>query len=230
MVNSSAIKQTPSSSSGPGNYFSVAGRRPGENIFLWNGVEYPGGTNAISSTPGGVSGQLLGIEAVREFNIVPNMDAAEFGHRAGGNVTIVTQSGTNNFHGEAFEFLRNSALDARNFFDYSSAPRRLPNFVQNQFGGTFGGPIRKDKTFFFADYQGFRQRQGLTYITIVPGPEIRQGNFSGTDRPIYDPATYDPATNTRQLFSSQAIDSTRFSSAAVKILNYLPLPNGPVLA
>src|SRR2546425_10768447 len=76
MVNSSAIKQTTSSSTGPGNYFSVAGRRPGENIFLWNGVEYPGGSNAISSTPGGVSGQLLGIEAVREFNIVPNMDAA----------------------------------------------------------------------------------------------------------------------------------------------------------
>src|SRR5437762_8417256 len=99
MVNSSAIKQNTSSSSGPGNYFSVAGRRPGENIFLWNGVEYPGGSNAISSTPGGVSGQLSGIEAVREFNIVPNMDAAEFGHRAGGNVTIVTQSGTNNFHG-----------------------------------------------------------------------------------------------------------------------------------
>ena len=169
------------------------------------------------------------MEAIQEFTLETSNFRPEMG-RGGGVMNMTIKSGTNNFHGEAFEFLRNSALDARNFFDYSSAPRRLPNFVQNQFGGTFGGPIRKDKTFFFADYQGFRQRQGLTYITIVPGPEIRQGNFSGTDRPIYDPATYDPATNTRQLFPSQAIDSSRFSSAAVKILNYLPLPNGPVLA
>src|SRR2546426_2844039 len=94
MVNSSAMKQNTSSSTGPGNYFSVAGRRPGENIFSWNGVEYPGGTNAISSTPGGVSGQLLGIEAVREFNVVPHTDAGEVGHRAGGQVGIVTQTGT----------------------------------------------------------------------------------------------------------------------------------------
>src|SRR2546426_4151199 len=99
MVNSSAIKQTTSSSTGPGNYFSVAGPRPGEKIFLWNGGEYPRGTNAISSTTRGVCGHMLGIEAVREFNVVPNMDAAEVGHRAGGQVGIVTQSGPNAFHG-----------------------------------------------------------------------------------------------------------------------------------
>src|SRR5947209_2783349 len=177
MVNSSAIKQTTSSSTGPGNYFSVAGRRPGENIFLWNGVEYPGGSNAISSTPGGVSGQLLGIEAVREFNIVPNMDTAEFGHRAGGNVTIVTQSGTNNFHGSAYEFLRNSALDARNFFDRKASPDdpRIPPFRRNQFGGSAGGPIQKDKTFIFGNYEGFRQQWYLTKVAIVPDAQARQG-------------------------------------------------------
>src|SRR5439155_21347991 len=148
MVNSSAMKQNTSSSSGPGNYFAIGGRRPGENMFLWNGVEYPGGTNAISSTPGGVSGQLLGIEAVREFNIVPNMDAAEFGHRAGGQITIATQSGTNAFHGSAYEFLRNSALDSRNFFDrrvHSTNPRILP-FRQNRFGVSAGGLIQKNKS------------------------------------------------------------------------------------
>jgi carboxypeptidase family protein len=177
MVNSSAIKQTTSSSTGPGNYFSVGGRRPGENIFLWNGVEYPGGTSAISSTPGGVSGELLGIEAVREFNVVPNMDAAEFGHRAGGQVTIVTQSGTNTFHGSAYEFLRNSALDARNFFDHQLQPTdpRIPPFKRNQFGGSAGGPIQKDKTFVFVNYEGFRQAWDLPKVAIVPDVQARQG-------------------------------------------------------
>src|SRR5437870_3441996 len=191
MVNSSAMKQNVSSSTGPGNYFSVAGRRPGENIFLWNGVEYPGGTNAISSTPGGVSGQLLGIEAVREFNIVPNMDAAEFGHRAGGNVTIVTQSGTNNFHGSAYEFLRNSALDARNFFDRKARPDdpRIPPFRRNQFGGSAGGPIQKDKMFIFGNYEGFRQMWNLPKVAIVPDQQARKGllpNANGVYQPVPD--------------------------------------------
>lgn len=170
------------------------------------------------------------LEAIQEFSLETSNFRPEIG-RGGGVMNITIKSGTNKFHGEAFDFLRNSALDARNFFDYSS-PRRLPNFVQNQFGGTFGGPIRKDKTFFFADYQGFRQRQGLTYITIVPGPAIRNGDFSATDRPIYDPNTnaYVNGQQTRQLFPGQVIDPARFSPAASKILNYLPLPNGPVLA
>ena len=191
MVNSSAMKQNVSSSTGPGNYFSVAGRRPGENIFLWNGVEYPGGTNAISSTPGGVSGQLLGIEAVREFNIVPNMDAAEFGHRAGGQISIVTQSGTNTFHGSGYEFLRNSALDARNFFDRQVRPTdpRIPPFRRNQFGGSAGGPIQKDKTFIFGNYEGFRQMWNLTKVAIVPDLRARQGllpDANGVYQPVPD--------------------------------------------
>src|SRR5947199_4336717 len=191
MVNSSAIKQNTSSSVGPGNYFSVGGRRPGENIFLWNGVEYPGGTNAISSTPGGVSGQLLGIEAVREFNIVPNMDAAEFGHRAGGQITIATQSGTNAFHGSAYEFLRNSALDARNFYDRQVRPTdpRIPAFRRNQFGGSAGGPIQKDKTFIFGNYEGFRQMWNLTKVAIVPDAQARQGlllDANGVDQRVPD--------------------------------------------
>src|SRR5437588_3042326 len=197
MVNSSAIKQNTSSSTGPGNYFSVAGRRPGENIFMWNGVEYPGGSNAISSTPGGVSGQLLGIEAVREFNIVPNMDAAEFGHRAGGQVGIVTQSGTNAFHGSAYEFLRNSALDARNFFDRQIQPTdpRIPPFKRNQFGGSLGGPIQKDKTFIFGNYEGFRQQWSLTKVAIVPDAQARQGllpDANGVYQPVPD---FNPAVS-----------------------------------
>src|SRR5881397_3438828 len=127
-VNTTAVKGEASGSSGPGNSFAIAGQRPGHNIFLWNGVEYPGGSNAESSTPGGVSGQLLGIDAVREFNVVPSIDSAEVGHRAGGQISVVTASGTNSFHGTEFEFLRNSALDARNFFDQDA----IPPFKRNQ--------------------------------------------------------------------------------------------------
>src|SRR5881396_1749006 len=211
MVNSSAIKQNTSSSTGPGNYFSVAGRRPGENIFLWNGVEYPGGTNAISSTPGGVSGQLLGIEAVREFNVVPNMDAAEFGHRAGGQISIVTQSGTNNFHGSAYEFLRNSALDARNFFDRKARPDdpRIPPFRRNQFGGSAGGPIQKDKTFIFGNYEGFRQMWYLSKVAIVPEAQARKGllpDANGVYQPVPD-----------------------FNPAVLPYFALWPEPNGPTI-
>src|SRR5215831_15826800 len=102
--------------SGEGAYFTVAGRRPSDNVFLLNGIEYTGSSN-IGITPGGVSGQLLGIDAVREFNVVGDTYSAEYGKRAGAQVSVVTQSGTNQLHGAAFEFLRNSALDARNFFD-----------------------------------------------------------------------------------------------------------------
>ncbi len=183
------------------------------------------------------------LEAIQEFTLETSNFRPEMG-RGGGVMNMTIKSGTNKFHGEGFEFLRNSTLDARNFFDYSSAPRRLPNFVQNQFGGTFGGPIRKDKTFFFFDYQGFRQRQGLTYITVVPSEQLRSGNFQGTDRPIFDPTTtcgfgtnpacpVDTSGNeivTRQPFpTNMTIDPSRFSPAATKILGFLPLPNGQVL-
>lgn len=188
-VNSTAIVGGASSSSGPGHYFAVAGRRPGENVFLLNGVEYPGGSGAVSSTPGGVSGQLLGIDAVREFNVIPNIDSAEYGHRAGGLITIVTTSGTNQFHGALFEFLRNSDLDARNFFDLGT----IPPFKRNQFGGAAGGPIQKDKTFIFGNYEGFRQRLGLSSLAVVPDLQARQGllpNAQGVYQPVpnFNPA------------------------------------------
>jgi len=221
MVNSSAIKQTTSSSTGPGNYFSVAGRRPGENIFLWNGVEYPGGSNAISSTPGGVSGELLGIEAVREFNIVPNMDAAEFGHRVGGQVSIVTQSGTNAFHGSLYEFLRNSALDARNFFDRQlrATDPHIPPFRRNQFGASASGPIQRDKTFIFGNYEGFRQAWSLTKVAIVPDAQARQGllpcGITGVPCGSNAPGT--------------AVKVPGFNPAVVPYFALWPDPNGPSL-
>jgi carboxypeptidase family protein len=165
-----------------GNLFSVAGRRYGENLFILNGVEYTG-PSQTHSVPGGVSGQLLGIDAVREFNVMSDAYSAEYGKRAGAQVTIVTQSGSNQFHGTMFEFLRNSKLDARNFFDHGP----VPSFKRNQFGGALGGPIKKDKTFVFGNYEGFRQRLAISDVTIVPDDNARLGllpNAQGVPTPV----------------------------------------------
>src|SRR5215469_12725796 len=154
---------TGTSNSEPGNMFSASGHRPQENLFLLNGVEYTGASE-ISNTPGGVSGQLIGVDAVREFAVVKDTYGAEYGKRPGAQVSIVTAGGTNQFHGSAYEFLRNSALDARNYFDRAD----LPHFERNVFGGSLGGPIRRDKAFLFANYEGYRQDLGLSDVTLVP--------------------------------------------------------------
>ena len=146
-----------------GNMFAVSGRRPQENLFLLNGVEFTSASE-VNNTPGGLSGQLLGVDAVREFAVVKDTYGAEYGKRPGAQVNVVTANGTNQFHGSAYEFLRNSALDARNFFDYGD----IPHFERNVFGASIGGPIVKDKTFFFANYEGFRQTLGLSDLTLVP--------------------------------------------------------------
>lgn len=154
---------TGTSNSELGNMFSVSGRRPQENLFLLNGVEYTGASE-ISNTPGGVSGQLLGVDAVREFALIKDAYGAEYGKRPGAQVSIVTAGGTNQLHGSLYEFARNSALDARNFFDLSN----IPPFQRNDFGGSLGGPIRTDKTFLFGNYEGYRQNLGLSDVTLVP--------------------------------------------------------------
>ena len=184
-LNPGAINYTlksPQTSTSNGNTFSVAGRRPLENMFLLNGIEYTG-SSQLSVTPGGVSGDLLGIDAVREFNVLTGTYSAEYGKRAGAQVTIVTQSGTNQFHGSFFEFLRNSALDARNFFD----PVSVAPFRRNQFGGAVGGPIKKDRLFFFGNYEGFRHRLGVSNVSVVPNRQARQGllpNGAGVYTPV----------------------------------------------
>jgi Carboxypeptidase regulatory-like domain len=166
-----------SSNSSVGNMFSVSGRRPQDNLFLLNGVEYTG-ASLINVTPGGTSGQLLGVDAVKEFNVVSDTYGASYGKRSGAQVSVITTSGTNDLHGTAFEFIRNSALDARNYFDQEE----IPNFQRNQFGGSLGGPVRKNKLFLFGNYEGFRQAWGLTTVTFVPDNRARQGylpNSSG---------------------------------------------------
>jgi hypothetical protein len=161
-----------------GNMFAVSGRRPQENLFLLNGVEFTSASE-INNTPGGVSGQLLGVDAVREFAVVKDTYGAEYGKRPGAQVNIVTANGTNQFHGSAYEFLRNSALDARNFFDHGD----IPHFERNVFGASAGGPIVKDKTFFFANYEGFRQILGLSDLSLVPDNTSR-ANAVASVRPL----------------------------------------------
>jgi hypothetical protein len=168
------------SNSSVGNMFAVSGRRPQDNLFLLNGIEYTG-ASLINVTPGGTSGELLGVDGVREFNVATDTYGAAFGKRDGAQVSIVTSSGTNQLHGTVFEFLRNSALDARNYFDQGS----IPQFQRNQFGGSAGGPIRRDKLFLFGNYEGFRQNWGLSAVTLVPDNEARLGylpNSSGTEQ------------------------------------------------
>src|ERR1700681_4275921 len=156
------------SNSAVGNMFAVSGRRPQENLFLLNGVEFTSASE-INNTPGGVSGQLLGVDAVREFAVVKDTYGAKYGKRPGAQINIVTANGTNAFHGAVYEFLRNSALDARNYFDHGNIPR----FERNVFGASGGGPIVKDKSFFFANYEGFRQTLGLSDLTLVPDATSR---------------------------------------------------------
>ena len=156
------------SNSTTGNNFSVSGNRPQQNLFLLNGVEYTGAAEN-NMQPGGTSQQLLGVDAVREFNVLRDSYGAEYGKRPGGQVSIVTQSGTNQLHGSVYEFLRNNALDAPNFFDQGSAPP----FQRNQFGASLGGPIRIGKTFLFGNYEGLRQHLHQTSAAFVPDAASR---------------------------------------------------------
>jgi len=153
-----------------GSLFSANGMPLRSNYFLLDGA--PMG-DVFTGDAASSSNSTLGIEGIREWRVVTNSVSAEYGMRMGAQVTLVSKGGTNSFHGSLFEFLRNSALDARNFFDYPSAAVgpdfRLPAFRRNQYGGSFGGPIKKDKAFFHATYEGLKERLGLTNIVDVPG-------------------------------------------------------------
>src|SRR5215470_17609880 len=137
-------------------------------MFLLNGVEYTGAAEN-NMQPGGASDQLIGVDAVREFNVLRDSYGAEYGKHPGGQVTILTQAGTNQLHGSVYEFLRNNALDAPNYFDQGSAPP----FQRNQFGAALGGPLRNNKTFLFGNYEGLRQHLHQTSVAFVPDDASR---------------------------------------------------------
>src|SRR2546427_4111212 len=158
---------------GTWNMLSVAGKRPETNRFILNGIDWVGGAaTGQFITPYGASGKLLGVEAMREFNVLTDTYGAEYGKRAGGQISVVTTSGTNQLHGDVFEYLRNSAVDARDFFDQTPS---TPPFRRNQFGGALGGPLKKDKLFLFGTYEEFRERLARPYDSIVPDAQARLG-------------------------------------------------------
>ncbi|HEY6341742.1 MAG TPA: carboxypeptidase regulatory-like domain-containing protein [Bryobacteraceae bacterium] len=158
------------SNSTNGNNFAVSGNRPQQNLFLLNGVEFTGAAEN-NMQPGGTSQELVGADSVQEFNVLRDSYGAEYGKRPGGQVAIVTRSGSNDLHGSIYEFLRNNDMDARNFFDPASAP----GFERNQFGAALGGPLAKGNTFVFGNFEGLYQHLRQTGVDLVPDNNARSG-------------------------------------------------------
>ena len=183
----------------------INGGRPRTNEYLFDGI------SVLQPEPGQVA-FFPNVDAIQEFKIESNSPPAEFGRFNGGVVNLTTKSGSNAFRGSVFEFFRNEALNARNFFASTNPVK--PLFRRNQFGGVAGGPIRRNQTFFFADYQGQRQTIGRTVISTVPTRLQRQGVFTeaiaGRVPAIYDPATTVPvATGGRAAAIPRQHDSCR---------------------
>jgi hypothetical protein len=201
---------------GSGVAFSVNGQQSSYNQFLVDGVpakENQHESNSLSPS----------IDAIQEFRVQTSNYSAEFGTEAGAQINLVTKSGNNNFHGSAYEFLRNDLFDGSNFFSGGVKPE----LRQNQFGATLGGPIRKNKTFFFGSYEGTRIRRGFTQTALVPNQQERGGDFSdllkipqseGGPVTIVDPVTGTP-------FPGNIINTTLSPIATTILQKYVPLPN-----
>lgn len=179
---------------------SINGQDPRSNMYLLDGQPQ----NDLTNGPAGsAAGTVLGIETVREFRVETNSYSAEYGRNSGGQISVLTKSGTNDFHGSAYEFFRNDHLDARNFFDSVSKPK----FTRNQFGASIGGPIKREKTFFFLGFESLRERLGKTITSFVPDLQARQGILP------------DPANPGKTL-------NVGVNPAVAPYLNEMPVPNG----
>jgi hypothetical protein len=201
----------------------INGGRPRTNEYLFDGI------SVLQPEPGQVA-YFPVIDAIQEFKIESNSPPAEFGRFNGGVVNLTTRSGTNTWHGEGFEFLRNEALNARNLFQSTNAV--TPEYRRNQFGGTLGGPLVRDHTFFFVDYQGQRQSIGRTVISTVPTLLQRQGIFTEAIGG-HVPAIYDPATTvgaTRSVFPGNTIPPTRIDPVALALVQRYPFPTSSAVA
>jgi outer membrane receptor protein involved in Fe transport len=215
----SGVVRTEGTNGNAGGSFVANGTRGNLNNYLLDGVDN-------NSNDSGQAVLRTNVDAIEEFKVQTNAFSAEFGRSGGAVINAVIKSGTNQLHGSVFEFLRNSSLDARDFFE--DPTQKKASFKQNQFGGTLGGPIKRDKLFFFGDYQGTRIRTPMSYVSSVPTLAQRAGDFSGEgNNIIYDPATYDAATNTRQPFAGNRIPADRIASISQNYMNLYPEPNQP---
>jgi carboxypeptidase family protein/TonB-dependent receptor-like protein len=185
-------------STGFGQRLSVNGSRADANLYLIDGSV----VNDTAGNTASVAGLSLGVEGIREFRVFTHNFSAEYGRNSGSVVSVVTRAGTNQFHGSAYEFVRNNIFDARDFFN----PGDLPPFRRNQFGGALGGPMRKDRIFFFANYEGLRQRQGTPSVSYVPDANARQGL-------VPDPTTHQ-------------LVAVKLDPRIKPYLDLYPLPNG----
>jgi outer membrane receptor protein involved in Fe transport len=177
---------------GTGTRFSIAGARHNQVGFRLNGIDINDGSG---TTPGSATGHNLGVDAIQEFQVLTNTFTAEQGKAAGGIVNVVHKSGTNALHGAAFEYHRNSSFDARNFFDLGDDPAP---FLRNQFGVSAGGPILRNRTFFFGAYEGLRERLDRTGINIVLTDAVKNGAFGPVDPRVKPYLDQMPSVNGRE--------------------------------
>lgn len=203
----SALAQT-------GSAVLVAGQRAGHNMYYLDGVSVTDQyfNHLVANPP---------VDAIQEFNIQKTLYPAEFGGKASATISAVIRSGTNTLHGSLYEFFRNEVLDARNFFD----PPSKPPYRQNQFGTSLGGPIVRDNSFYFVNYEGLRTRQAQTQTFSVPTSQVRNGDFSGL-AVICDPLSTS-GDGTRSAFSNNKIPVYRLDAAGAAFLQKMPLPNLP---
>jgi outer membrane receptor protein involved in Fe transport len=198
---------------GFGAQVTISGGRPQQNNYRMDGVSVNDYSNG---PPGSVMGGTLGVDAIQEFSVLTSNFSAEYGKSSGGVVNGISRSGTNTFHGSAYEFIRNSAMDARNFFDGAT----IPPFKRNQFGVSAGAPIRKDKTFIFGDYEGIRQSKGITNLDTVPSLAARGGTLT------YPGATVDPTKFPSDCTATGVTDQCKVTvdASAQKYLGLYPSP------
>ena len=210
-----------------GSAFLANGLRYTMNNYLLDGLDNNSQITNLQS--GGAEIMRPSVDAIQEFKIQTSNFSAEFGRSAGAVVNVAVKVGTNEFHGTAFEFVRNSALDAKNFF--ASAADPIPPFKQNQFGATLGGPVVKDKVFFFSSYEGTIVRKGLTSIATVPLPEMLAGSFGS--RNVFDPNSQresdDGSGFVRDHFANNTIPASQFDAVSTRVLGLYPAPNLPGL-
>jgi carboxypeptidase family protein/TonB-dependent receptor-like protein len=208
---------------GLGNQMSIDGGRPQQNNYLLNGISINDYSN---QAPGSILGENLGADAVSEFTILTSNYSTEYGRSSGGVISAITRSGTNQFHGSAYEYLRNSALDAANFFDNASGSPK-PAFRRNQFGVSAGGPIRKDKTFIFGDYEGLRETKGLSTFDTVPSRAARgiaPGGTTPSQPAVVNGFTFPTTKSPNSAFNPDPV--TGIDQTVEPYLNaFYPLPN-----